>query len=111
MLMSVGCSVERLFHPTNLVRSIYSQLAAALIKLKAPKETCMAVIPMGTANDFATAAGIPEDPWEALELAVTDTAYPIDVGMVNNHVSCCRRKLKQTSSYHGSRCQIQVSVS
>ena len=41
---------------------------------------------MGTANDFATAAGIPEDPWEALQLAVADTAYPIDVGMVNDEV-------------------------
>ena len=46
----------------------------------------MAVIPMGTANDFATAAGIPDDPWEALQLAVHDTAYPIDVGLVNNKV-------------------------
>lgn len=52
----------------------------------------MAIIPMGTANDFATAAGIPEDPWEALELAVTDTAYPIDVGMVNNQVNSSPQK-------------------
>jgi len=56
------------------------------MKLNAPKETCMAVIPMGTANDFATAAGIPQDPWEALQLACTETAYPIDVGMVNDEV-------------------------
>ena len=46
----------------------------------------MAVVPMGTANDFATAAGIPDDPWEALQLAVHDTAYPIDVGLVNDEV-------------------------
>ena len=46
----------------------------------------MAVIPMGTANDFATAANIPQDPWEALQLAVQDTASPIDVGLVNNQV-------------------------
>jgi diacylglycerol kinase family enzyme len=63
-----------------------NELAGALIKLNAPEETCIAVIPMGTANDFATAAGIPEDPWEALQLAVADTAYPIDVGMVNDEV-------------------------
>ena len=58
------------------------------MKLNAPNDTCMAVIPMGTANDFATAAGIPTDPWEALELAVADTAYPIDVGLVNEEVRC-----------------------
>lgn len=79
------------FYPTNMCAQPL-QLAGALIKLKAPKETCMAIIPMGTANDFATAAGIPEDPWEALELAVTDTAYPIDVGMVNNQVNSSPQK-------------------
>lgn len=42
---------------------------------------------MGTANDFATAAGIPPDPWEALQLAVHNTAHPIDVGVVNDEVS------------------------
>ena len=47
----------------------------------------MAIIPMGTANDFATGAGIPEDPWEALQLAVHETAYPVDVGLVNDQVS------------------------
>ena len=63
------------------------QIAGALVKQNAPESTAMAVIPMGTANDFATAAGIPEDPWEALQLAVHDTAYPIDVGLVNDEVS------------------------
>lgn len=63
------------------------QLAGALIKHKAPKETAIAVVPMGTANDFATAAGIPDDPWEALQLSVHDTAYPVDVGLVNDEVS------------------------
>ena len=63
------------------------QLAGALIKADAPETTALAVIPMGTANDFATAAGIPEDPWEALQLAVHDTAHPVDVGLVNDEVS------------------------
>ena len=46
----------------------------------------MAVVPMGTANDFATSLGLPEDPWEALQLCVLDTAHPIDVGQVNEKV-------------------------
>ena len=46
----------------------------------------MAVVPMGTANDFATSLGLPEDPWEALQLCVLDTAHPIDVGQVNDKV-------------------------
>ena len=48
----------------------------------------MAVIPMGTANDFATSIGLPEDPWEALQLCTMDTAQPIDVGLVNDKVRC-----------------------
>lgn len=62
------------------------QLAGALLKADAPSSTAMGVVPMGTANDFATAAGIPTDPWEALQLAVHDTAHPIDVGTVNDEV-------------------------
>ena len=41
---------------------------------------------MGTANDFATGLGIPEDPWEAMQLAAHDTARPIDIGTVNDEV-------------------------
>lgn len=62
------------------------QLADALIKQDAPSSTAIAVVPMGTANDFATGAGIPEDPWEALQLAVHETAYPVDVGLCNEQV-------------------------
>lgn len=62
------------------------QLAGALIKQNAPDTTAMAIIPMGTANDFATGAGIPQDPWEALQLAVHDTAHSVDVGLCNEQV-------------------------
>lgn len=63
-----------------------AQVASALVKLDAPKSLAMAVIPMGTANDFATSIGLPEDPWEALQLCTMDTAQPIDVGLVNDKV-------------------------
>lgn len=39
----------------------------------------LALVPMGTANDFAVAAGIPLDPLEALELVRTSTARRIDL--------------------------------
>jgi diacylglycerol kinase family enzyme len=37
-----------------------NQLASALVSLGAPASTAMAVVPLGTANDFATGLGIPE---------------------------------------------------
>lgn len=37
-----------------------NELASALVTLDAPQSTAMAVIPLGTANDFATSLGIPE---------------------------------------------------
>lgn len=61
-------------------------MANALIKLDAPPETRLGIIPMGTANDFATGLGIPDDPWEALQLALHATANPVDVGLVNGKV-------------------------
>jgi len=37
-----------------------NQVAGALVRADAPENTRMAVIPLGTANDFATGLGIPE---------------------------------------------------
>jgi lipid kinase YegS len=39
----------------------------------------LALVPMGTANDFATAAGIPEEPLPALELVRAQDARSIDL--------------------------------
>ncbi|KAK9807361.1 hypothetical protein WJX73_006241 [Symbiochloris irregularis] len=63
-----------------------NQAAAALVELKAPEDLSLAIIPMGTANDFATGLGIPTDPWEALEVAVHRSPEPVDVGTVNGRV-------------------------
>lgn len=62
------------------------QIANALVKLDAPEDVSVAIVPMGTANDFATGLGIPDDPWEALQLATHDTTNSVDVGMVNDQV-------------------------
>jgi len=44
----------------------------------------MAILPLGTANDFATACGIPTQIDAALELAVQGMAQSIDLAMAND---------------------------
>lgn len=45
----------------------------------------LAILPMGTANDFARACAIPADQaLAALEIAVNERAVPVDVGLVNS---------------------------
>lgn len=44
----------------------------------------LGICPLGTANDFAVAAGIPLDPLAALRLVATLPARPIDVGRVGD---------------------------
>ena len=79
-------NVPALHRTSQLVIQACFQVASALVKLNAPKSLAMGVVPMGTANDFATSIGLPEDPWEALQLCTMDTAQPIDVGVVNDKV-------------------------
>jgi len=55
----------------------------ALMRCPASRRPEMAVLPLGTANDFARAAGIPSDLREALLLAVEGRATMIDIGQVN----------------------------
>jgi YegS/Rv2252/BmrU family lipid kinase len=51
-----------------------------LLKLKRP----FAVIPLGTANDFARTLGLPSDPLEAAKIALNGREHRIDVGLVND---------------------------
>ncbi|MFW5679653.1 MAG: diacylglycerol/lipid kinase family protein [Pseudomonadota bacterium] len=46
----------------------------------------LALVPTGTANDLATALGIPRDARRALELAIEGRSRPIDVGRVDDAV-------------------------
>lgn len=50
---------------------------------RVPGRTLMAVVPMGTANDFASALGVPEDLEAALRLAAEGPARAVDVARVN----------------------------
>lgn len=42
----------------------------------------LGIVPLGTANDFATAAEIPADPLDALRLALDGSSHAVDVGHV-----------------------------
>jgi len=49
-----------------------------------PAECCLGVLPLGTANDFAHATGVPlQDPAAALQLAASALPRRIDVGLLN----------------------------
>jgi len=46
--------------------------------------TALGILPLGTANDFATGCEIPGTPYEALELATGEAPVPVDVARVND---------------------------
>jgi len=58
-----------------------SEVVSALAHCDADAATLpsLALVPMGTANDFATATGVPLDPLPAMELAASRPAHAIDV--------------------------------
>lgn len=57
-----------------------STAVSQLLKLERP----FAVIPLGTANDFARTLGLPSHPLEAAEIALNGREHRIDVGLVND---------------------------
>ncbi len=62
-----------------------SEVVSGLLTAPDSCTTAVAVVPFGTANDFAAGCGIPiGDPLAALELAAAGEATPIDVGKVND---------------------------
>lgn len=56
--------------------------AQGLVETKLP----LAILPLGTANDFARTIGIPADPTEATRQLLTYEQRPIDLGEVNGHL-------------------------
>ena len=44
----------------------------------------LAVVPLGTGNDFATALGVPESPEDAIDALLGGAVAPVDVGRVND---------------------------
>jgi len=64
-----------------------NEVADGLLSADGSSETALAVVPYGTANDFATGIGVLKgDPLKALLLAAEGAATPIDVGRVNGRI-------------------------
>ncbi|TQI81675.1 lipid kinase YegS [Serratia fonticola] len=61
-----------------------NEVAAALAQLPAERRPVLGILPLGTANDFATACSIPLQPELALQLAIKGRAVPIDLAKVND---------------------------
>ena len=61
-----------------------NEVVNALARVSPGSRPEVAVLPLGTANDFASACEIPLAPGEALELAVQGNAVPVDVGQAND---------------------------
>ncbi|PYJ26794.1 MAG: lipid kinase YegS [Verrucomicrobia bacterium] len=62
-----------------------NEVVHGLMGLPAAARPVLGVVPLGTANDFATGCGIPRDPGEALALCMQGEGTPIDVGKANEH--------------------------
>jgi len=57
-----------------------NEIVNGLMALPTESRPEMGIMPLGTANDFATACGFPQEPLAALRLAATGQAHPIDLG-------------------------------
>lgn len=61
-----------------------NEAADALLR-QGETEISLGIMPLGTANDFATACGIPRTPLAALELSIQGSARSIDAARANDH--------------------------
>jgi lipid kinase YegS len=62
-----------------------NEVVHGLMDLSVAARPVLGVVPLGTANDFATGCGIPRDPEKALALCMEGDGVPIDVGKANQH--------------------------
>jgi lipid kinase YegS len=62
-----------------------NEVVHGLMDLSGAARPVLGVVPLGTANDFATGCGIPRDPEQALALCIEGKQVPIDVGKANEH--------------------------
>jgi len=60
-----------------------NEISHGLALVEQSRRPSMAVLPLGTANDFATCCAIPTDPLSALTLAVTGNPVPVDMVQAN----------------------------
>jgi lipid kinase YegS len=62
-----------------------NEVVHGLMDLPEAARSVLGIMPLGTANDFATGCGIPRDPEQALALCIEGTDVAIDVGKANEH--------------------------
>jgi lipid kinase YegS len=62
-----------------------NEVVHGLMDLSSKARPVLGVVPLGTANDFATGCGIPRDPETALALCLEGESVPVDVGKANEH--------------------------
>ena len=62
-----------------------NEVAHAVLQMDEQDRPEVAVMPLGTANDFATACGIPADPLQALQLAQTGQVQNVDAARANEY--------------------------
>jgi lipid kinase YegS len=62
-----------------------NEVLHGLMDLGEATRPVLGIVPLGTANDFATGCGIPQDPEQAMALCMKGEAVPIDVGKANDH--------------------------
>jgi lipid kinase YegS len=62
-----------------------NEVVYGLMDLSTAARPALGVVPIGTANDFATGCGIPHDPEQALALCMEGNEVAIDVGKANEH--------------------------
>lgn len=62
-----------------------NEVLHGLMDMSRVSRPSLGIVPLGTANDFATACGIPADPAKALELCMRGDGISIDVGKANDH--------------------------
>ena len=61
-----------------------NEVATALVNCTGDNIPALGILPLGTANDFATSAGIPEALEKALQLAILGKATAVDIAQVND---------------------------
>jgi len=61
-----------------------NEIVNAMMKLPREKRAKLAILPLGTANDFAKACQIPLETLEALHFSVSTSSIPIDVVKTND---------------------------
>ena len=61
-----------------------NEVATALINAGGDDLPALGILPLGTANDFATSAGIPEEMGKALLLAIAGNTTAVDIARVND---------------------------